>query len=113
MDHHPDLDVPVGRRPGGSVYFRRQSVGTRCYHADVAVRKLSIALEESVAAAAAESAVRHGLSLSAWVNAAAERALLVEAGLAAVGEWEAEHDSLTTEELAWADSVLDGVSDRG
>jgi hypothetical protein len=89
-------------------------VGTRCYHLGVAVRKLSIALEESVASAAARAAERRGVSLSAWVNAAAARALRVEAGLAAVGEWEAEHGWLSDDELAWADSVLDGVSpERG
>jgi hypothetical protein len=51
--------------------------------------------------------------LSAWLNAAAERALLVEQGLAGVAEWEAEHGELSPEELAWADSVLDRtVTDR-
>ncbi|MFV0308786.1 MAG: hypothetical protein ACK5OX_13700 [Desertimonas sp.] len=53
------------------------------------------------------------MSLSAWLNAAAERALLVEQGLAGVAEWEAEHGELSAEELAWADSVLDrSVTDR-
>jgi hypothetical protein len=32
------------------------------------VRKLSVALDEQVADAAAASAERHGLSLSAWLN---------------------------------------------
>ena len=76
----------------------------------MAVRKLSVALEESVAADAASAAERRGLSLSAWLNAAAERALVVERGLDAVKDWEAEHGELTAEELAWADSVLDGGS---
>ncbi|MFN3215871.1 MAG: hypothetical protein ACE367_05200 [Acidimicrobiales bacterium] len=53
------------------------------------------------------------MSLSAWLNAAAERALLIERGLAGVAEWEAEHGELSGEELAWADSVLDrSVTDR-
>lgn len=78
-----------------------------CYRGSMAVRKLSVALEEAVAAQAAEVAERHGVSLSAWLNAAAERALLVEQGLAGVVEWEAEHGELSSEELAWADSVLD------
>ena len=77
------------------------------------VRKLSVALDESVAAKAADVAERRGLSLSAWLNAAAERALLLEQGLARVAEWEAEHGELSAEELAWADSVLDrSVADR-
>lgn len=75
----------------------------------VVVRKLSIALDSGVARSAAAAAERQGISLSAWMNAAAERALLVEAGLAAVQEWEAEQGALTSEELAWADSVLDDV----
>ena len=79
----------------------------------MAVRKLSVALEESIAAQVADVAARRGVSLSAWLNAAAERALLLEAGRAGVAEWEAEHGELSAEELAWADSVLDrSVSDR-
>ena len=46
------------------------------------------------------------LSLSALLNAAAERAIRVEDGLAAVREWEQEHGELSTEELAWADKVI-------
>jgi hypothetical protein len=71
------------------------------------VKKLSVALEGSVADRASEAAARHGLSLSAWLNAAAERALTIEAGLAAVAEWEAEHGTFTADELVWADRVLD------
>lgn len=76
------------------------------------VKKLSIALEEHVADAAAKSAERQGLSLSAWLNRAAENALAIEDGLAAVAEWEAEHGALTAEELAAADAVLDGGTGR-
>jgi hypothetical protein len=71
------------------------------------VRKLSVALDEQVADAAVASAERHGLSLSAWLNRAAENALAVEDGLAAVAEWEAEHGALTAEELSAADAALD------
>jgi hypothetical protein len=76
------------------------------------VRKLSVALDESVAQGAALAAERHGVSLSAWLNAAAVRALVVEEGLAAVRAWEADHGELTAEELAWADAVLDADADR-
>ena len=79
---------------------------------NVAVKKLSIALDQSVANKAADAAKCHGISLSAWLNAAAERALLVERGLNAVRAWEAEHGALTAEELAWADSVLSGKAPR-
>ena len=76
------------------------------------MKKLSVALEESVALGAATAAERHGVSLSAWLNAAAERALVLEDGLAAVRAWEAEHGELTAQELAWADGVLDADTDR-
>ncbi len=71
------------------------------------VQKLSISLDEHVAAAAAASAERQGLSLSAWLTRAAEQALAIEDGLAAVAEWETEHGALTEEELAAADAILD------
>ena len=71
-----------------------------------------MALDESVAAAAVAAAERAGVSLSAWINAAAERALVVERGLAAVRAWEADHGELTASELAWADAALDGDADR-
>jgi hypothetical protein len=78
----------------------------------MAVRKLSVALDESVARGAAEAAERQGVSLSAWLSAAAERALLVEEGLAAVRAWEQEHGELTAEELTWADAILGARPDR-
>lgn len=78
----------------------------------MAVKKLSVALDESVALGAASAAERHGVSLSAWLNAAAQRALVVEEGLAAVQKWEADHGELTAQELAWADAVLDADADR-
>lgn len=76
---------------------------------DMGVKKLSIALDERVADAAAASAERHGLSLSGWLNRAAQSALAVEDGLAAVAEWEAEHGAFTAEEIAAADAVLDAA----
>lgn len=78
----------------------------------VPVRKLSVALEEAVAAAASTSAARQGQSLSAWLNDAAARALAIEDGLAAVAEWEAEHGPFTDEELAAADAILDRAARR-
>ena len=70
------------------------------------VRKLSVALEEGTATAAAAAAERRGVSLSSWLNEAAENALRVEDGLRAVAEWEAEHGSLTPDELTEADRFL-------
>lgn len=71
-----------------------------------------MALEDSVAAAAVEAAARSGLSLSAWLNRAAENELAVGRGLAAVSEWEADHGALTDAELAAADALLDRVLER-
>ena len=78
----------------------------------MAVRKLSVALDEEVAQGAADVAARLGVSLSSWLNAAAERALVIEAGLDGVRAWEAEHGELTPEELAWADEILEGSTSR-
>jgi len=75
----------------------------------MAVRYVSVALDEAVAASASAAAERRGVTLSAWLNAAAERALLVDTGLAAVAAWEADHGPLARDELALADMVLDGV----
>lgn len=73
---------------------------------DMAVKKLSVALDENVAARVAAVAERDGVSVSAWLNAAAERALNLDDGLAAMREWEAEHGQFTPDEHAWAESVL-------
>jgi hypothetical protein len=70
------------------------------------VRKISVALQASTAKAAADAAARHGLSLSSWLNEAAERALRIEEGLRAVQEWEEEQGALTARELAAADRFL-------
>ncbi len=79
----------------------------------MSVRKLSVALDERVAAAAAAAAERHGVSLSAWLNEAASNALAREEGLAAVAAWEAEHGPLTADELAAADAVLSRSATTG
>ncbi|HEX9504776.1 MAG TPA: hypothetical protein VGA62_02100 [Acidimicrobiia bacterium] len=76
------------------------------------VRKLSVALDRSVADAAAVAAEREGLSLSAWLSRAAERALVVERGLEAIRAWERDNGSLTDAELADADKVLDRILSR-
>lgn len=73
------------------------------------MKKLSITLEESVAERAASAAESHGVSLSAWLNAAAKRAIRIEDGLAGVREWEKEHGDLSPESLMWAEKVIDSV----
>lgn len=73
----------------------------------MAVKKLSVALDDTVAREVALAAERAGISVSAWLNHAAEHELAIEAGLDAVREWEAEHGELTDKELAAADKLLD------
>ena len=72
----------------------------------VSKKKSSVSLDEAVAAEVALVAERYGVSRSEWLNAAAERQLTIERGLAAVAEWKAEHGPFSEEEIAWADSVL-------
>lgn len=76
----------------------------------MAVKKLSVALDDTVADQVARAARRAGMSVSAWLNRAAENELAIEAGLDAVKEWEADHGALTPEELAVADALLGRVT---
>jgi hypothetical protein len=73
----------------------------------MSVRKLSVALEESVAASAARAAQTAGVSLSAWLSRAAEHQLALERGRRAVVAWERDHGALTDRELRDADAALD------
>jgi hypothetical protein len=75
----------------------------------MSVQKLSVALDEPVAQAARQAAERRGMSLSAWLNDAAQSALVIEDGLVGVAEWEAECGPLSAEELAAADAALDAL----
>lgn len=78
----------------------------------MAVTKLSVALDEHVAAAARAAAARHGTSLSAWLSCAAEQAVRTDEGLRAVAEWEAEHSPITAAERDAADTLLDTIAAR-
>jgi hypothetical protein len=61
--------------------------------------KLAITVDSDIHAKVLDAAEAEGTSVSAWITAAARRALLVRDGLAAVAEWEAEHGALTRKEL--------------
>ena len=78
-----------------------------CYRLGVPVRKLSVALDESIAVSASRAAQTAGVSLSAWLSRAAEHELALERGRRAVIAWEREHSALTEEELLDADALLD------
>ncbi|MEV4419491.1 hypothetical protein AB0L40_05870 [Patulibacter sp. NPDC049589] len=81
----------------------------------MAVRKLSVALDEDLAAAASAAAARQGRSLSAVLSEATAGWLALEDGRAAVAEYETEFGVLTAEELRAADDTLDrlGVGHDG
>jgi len=68
--------------------------------------KLAITVDADVHAKVLDAAAAEGASVSAWMTAAARRALLLRDGLAAVAEWEAEHGALTQAELAAARSRI-------
>ena len=75
------------------------------------MKKLSVYLEEAVAAEAAQAAERRGVSLSAWLSSAAERGLLVEKRRDAIAErWAG--DAFFEDPLLWAESVLKRPASR-
>ena len=61
--------------------------------------KLAITVDPEVHERVLAAAAEEGLSVSAWMTAAARRALLLRDGLAGVAEWEAEHGPLTGSEM--------------
>ena len=60
--------------------------------------KLAISVDPDVHQRVLEAAAAEGVSVSAWMTAAARQALLVRDGLAAVAEWEREQGALTAAE---------------
>ena len=64
--------------------------------------KLAITVDPDVHARVMEAAAEDGVSVSAWMTAAARRELLVRDGLVAVAEWEAQHGAFSEAELAAA-----------
>jgi hypothetical protein len=73
---------------------------------------LAITIDPDVHRQVVEAAEAEGVSVSSWMTAAARRALELRGGLAAVGEWEAEHGSLTAAELAAAWRRVRAVASR-
>ncbi len=61
--------------------------------------KLAITVDSDVHEQVVAAAASDGVSVSAWMTAAARRALLARDGLAAVAEWEREHGEFTDAEL--------------
>ena len=76
--------------------------------------KLAITVDSDVHEEVIRAATREKVSVSAWMTAAARRALRIRDGLAAVAEWEQEHGPFTDRELAAArKQVREQHSPRG
>jgi hypothetical protein len=61
--------------------------------------KLAITVDSDVHARVVAAAADEGVSVSAWMTAAARRSLLVRDGLRAVSEWEKEHGAFSDAEI--------------
>ncbi len=61
--------------------------------------KLAITVDPDVHDQVLAAAAEEGVSVSAWMTAAARRALLVRDGLRAAAEWEAENGAFSAAEL--------------
>jgi hypothetical protein len=61
--------------------------------------KLAITIDPDIHDKILAAATREGVSVSAWMTAAAREALQRRAGLAAVALWENEHGRLSPEEM--------------
>lgn len=64
--------------------------------------KLAITVDPDVHERVVATAAREGVSVSAWMTAAARQALLVRDGLDAVAEWEQINGPLTDAEMSAA-----------
>lgn len=61
--------------------------------------KLAITVDPDIHKQILAAAARDGMSVSAWMTAAARLSLQRRAGLAAVALWEKQHGRFTTEEI--------------
>jgi hypothetical protein len=61
--------------------------------------KLAITIDPDIYEKILAAAARDGMSVSAWMTAAARLSLQRRAGLAAVALWEKQHGRFTTEEM--------------
>jgi len=79
----------------------------------MSVVKRSVSIDSEVAAAAEQAAAEEGVSFSTWLSQAAERQLLVREGLRGVAEWEQATGSLTPDEVAAGELLLDRILASG
>ena len=64
--------------------------------------KLAITIDPDIHEKVLAAAARERMSVSAWMTAAARKALRQRAGLAAVAQWEKQHGRFTAEEMTEA-----------
>ncbi|MFC8915696.1 hypothetical protein ACFT5C_07980 [Streptomyces sp. NPDC057116] len=79
----------------------------------MSLERVTITIPSETLEAVRQAAERDGLSVSAWLSRAAEKAAKIEAGLAAAEEVLTELGPPTPEEQAWVDSVMDLVTCPG
>jgi hypothetical protein len=73
-------------------------------------KKRSISIPPELDAEIAAAAQEAGMSYSAWVAQTARKEFTIRAGLAAVGQYEAEHGPFTSDEIAAADEWAAGIT---
>ncbi|MEV4431742.1 hypothetical protein [Streptomyces sp. NPDC049555] len=76
----------------------------------MSLERVTITIPSETLTAAKEAADREGLSVSAWLSRAAERAAKIEAGLAAAEEVLAQVGPPTPDEQAWVDDFMNAVA---
>ncbi|MEV3991130.1 hypothetical protein AB0J57_19695 [Streptomyces sp. NPDC049837] len=76
----------------------------------MSLERVTITIPSETLEAVRQAAERDGLSVSAWLSRAAEKAAKIEAGLTAAEEVLAELGPPTPEEQAWVDSVMELVT---
>jgi hypothetical protein len=72
----------------------------------VTVKKKTLSFDEDLWAAVERRARESGTTPSAYVNELVARSERLYRGLQGVADWEAEHGTLTEDQLAWADRAL-------
>ena len=80
-------------------------------------KKRSISMPPDLDAEIAAAAARAGMSYSAWLADIARKEFTIQAGLAAVSQFEQDHGTFTPEELAdaqqWAATAVERASRTG
>ena len=80
-------------------------------------KKRSISIPPDLDAEIAAAAAQAGMSYSAWLADTARKEFTIRAGLAAVGQFEADHGAFTPEELSaaeeWAATAVNRAKRTG